>query len=103
RLSALSTSSRKVPSAEPTWGPIAHPGWSSPGSQDLPHLQYATVIAELADLIEERAVRLAPSDPGAAPDSDGTPFPDERVVGILQRPADMGLREYIEQLIALQV
>jgi hypothetical protein len=105
RLSTLFTSSRKTPSAEPTWGPITHPGWSSPGSQDLPNLQYATVIAELADLIEARAVSLAPSDPvaAAAPDSDGTPLPDERVVGILQRPADMGLREYIEQLIALQV
>jgi hypothetical protein len=104
RLSTLFTSSRKAPSAEPTWGPITHPGWSSPGSQDLPNLQYATVIAELADLIEARAVSLAPSEPvAAAPDSDGTPLPDERVVGILQRPADMGLREYIEQLIALQV
>jgi hypothetical protein len=103
RLSALSASSKKVPSAEPTWGPIAHPGWSSPASQDLPNLQYATVIAELADLIEARAVSLAPSAPVAAPDIDGTPLPNERVVEILQRPADMGLREYIEQLIALQV
>jgi hypothetical protein len=103
RLSALSTSSRKAPNAEPTWGPIAHPGWSSPASQDLPNLQYATVIAELADLIEARAVSLAPSDPVATPNTDGTPLPDERVVGILQRPADMGLREYIEKLIALQV
>jgi hypothetical protein len=103
RLSALSASSRKAPNAEPTWGPIAHPGWSSPASQDLPNLQYATVIAELADLIEARAVSLAPSDPVATPNIDGTPLPDERVVGILQRPADMVLREYIEQLIALQV
>src|SRR5271156_1670362 len=103
RLSALSASSRKAPNAEPTWGPIAHPGWSSPASQDLPNLQYATVIAELADLIEARAVSLAPSDPVASPNIDGTPLPDERVVGILQRPVDMGLREYIEQLIALQV
>src|SRR5271155_5538433 len=103
RLSALSASSRKAPNAEPTWGPIAHPGWSSPASQDLPNLQYATVIAELADLIEARAVSLAPSDPVATPNIDGTPLPDERVVGILQRHADMGLREYIEQLIALQV
>src|ERR1700733_11243473 len=78
RLSALSASSRKVPSVEPTWGPIAHPGWSSPASQDLPNLQYATVIAELPDLIEARAVSLAPSDPvaAAAPDRDGTPLPD---------------------------
>ena len=104
RISALSAaSSRKAPNAAPTWGPIAHPGWSSPASPDLPNLQYATVIAELADLIEARAVSLAPSDPLATPNTDGTPVPDERVVEILQRPADMGLREYAGQLIALQV
>ena len=104
RISALSAApSRKVPNAEPTWGPIAHPGWSSPASPDLPNLQYATVIAELADLVEARAVSLAPSDPLATPNIDGTPVPDERVVEILQRPADMGLREYVGQLIALQV
>jgi hypothetical protein len=103
RISALAASSKNARNAEPTWGPIAHPGWSSPASQDLPNLQYATVIAELADLIEARAVSLAPSDPLATPNIDGTPMPDERVVEILQRPAEMGLREYIGQLIALQV
>jgi hypothetical protein len=103
RISALSPSVNKVPNAEPTWGHIAHPGWSSPASPDLPNLQYATVIAELADLIEARAVSLAPSDPLAPPNVDGTPMPDERVVEILQRPAEMGLREYMGQLIELQV
>ena len=103
RIFGLSASSKKAPNAGPTWGPIAHPGWSSPASSDLPNLQYATVIAELADLIEARAVSLAPSDPLAMPNIDGTPVPDERVMAILQRPTDMGLREYIEQLIALQV
>jgi hypothetical protein len=103
RVSALSAPVHKAPGAELTWGHIAHPGWSSPASPDLPNLQYATVIAELADLIEARAASLAPSDPLATPDPDGTPVPDERVVEILQRPAEMGLREYMGQLIALHV
>ena len=103
RISAVSASTRRLTNVEPTWGPIAHPGWSSPASPDLSNLQYATVIAELADLIEARAVSLAPSDPLATPDMDGTPVPDERVVEILQRPAEMGLREYMGQLTALQV
>jgi hypothetical protein len=103
RISALSAASNKAGNAEPAWGHIAHPGWSSPASPDLPNLQYATVIAELADLIEARAVSLAPSDPLATPNVDGTPMPDERIVDILQRPAEMGLREYLGQLVALQV
>jgi hypothetical protein len=103
RISALSAASNKAGNAEPAWGRIAHPGWSSPASPDLPNLQYATVIAELADLIEARAVSLAPSDPLATPNVDGTPMPDERIVDILQRPAEMGLREYMGQLVALQV
>jgi hypothetical protein len=103
RISALSASSNKALNTEPAWGPIAHPGWSSPASPDFPNLQYATVIAELADLIEARAVSLAPSDPLATPSVDGTPVPDERGVDLLQRPAEMGLREYIGRLMALQV
>lgn len=104
RIAALNASSEKKGYAgEPTWGKVAHPGWSSPASADLPNLQYATVIVELADLIEARAVSLAPSDPGSTPNMDGTPMPDERVVETLQRPADMGLRQYVGQLIDLQV
>ena len=103
RISALSTASNKADKAEPRWGCIEHPGWSSPASQDFPNLQYAVVIAELADLIEARAVSLAPPDPLATPDIDGTPAPDERAVEILQRSAEMGLREYIGQLSDLQI
>ncbi len=104
RISGLTSSStKKHHNCEPTWGTIAHPGWSSPASPDLPNLQYATVIAELADLIEARAVSLAPADSLATPNMDGTSTPDERVVEILQRPADMGLRQYIGQLTSLQV
>src|SRR5437763_6349861 len=99
RISALSAVSISAPHAEPTWGHITHPGWSSPTSPDLPNLQYATVIAELADLIEARAVSLAPSDPLASPNVDGTPMPDESIVDVLQRPAEMGLREYMGRLI----
>lgn len=96
-----------VPNApeDPTWGIVAHPGWNSPSSQDLPDLQYETVIIELPNLIEAKAVSLAPPNPVASqmlafqPD---TPLPpDERVVEALQRPANMGLRAYIAHLTTL--
>jgi hypothetical protein len=88
---------------EPTWGIVAHPGWSSPFSPDLPDLQYETVIKELTDLIEAKAVSLAPVDPHAIPAPDGTPMPDENVIEILQRPVEMGMRQYFAQLKALGV
>lgn len=83
----------------PPWGAIEHPGWSSPASPDLPDLPYRTVIQELPNLIEAKAVSLAPADvlSSAAPD----PFPDTRIVEVLQRPASMGLRQYIQHLTSL--
>ncbi|KAJ5168339.1 uncharacterized protein N7482_003933 [Penicillium canariense] len=85
----------------PPWGHIEHPGWSSPASPDLPDLPYRTVIQELPNLIEAKAVSLAPADDfsSAAPDA----FPDTRVVEVLQRPASMGLRQYIRHLTTLGV
>lgn len=88
---------------EPTWGAVAHPGWSSPASPDLPDLQYDIVIKELTDLIEAKAVSLAPVDPLATPSIDGTPMPDESVIEILQRPAETGMRQYFGRLVALGV
>jgi hypothetical protein len=88
---------------EPTWGTVSHPGWSSPSSPDLPDLQYETVIKELTDLIEAKAVSLAPVDPNSPPSLDGTPMPDENVIEILQRPVEMGMRQYFGQLKALGV
>ena len=39
------------PTAPPIWGTIAHPGWSSPSSPDLPNLHYLPDILELPHLI----------------------------------------------------
>ena len=89
-----------IPSPKPVWGEIAHNGWSSPTSPDLPNLQYVTVILELPHLIEARAVSLAPPD-GAS--TSEPPLPDIRAVDLLQRPAAMGLRDYITHLINLGV
>ncbi|KAE8445196.1 hypothetical protein EG329_013693 [Mollisiaceae sp. DMI_Dod_QoI] len=87
-----------IPPPRPVWGDILHNGWSSPTSPDLPGLQYTTVILELPHLIEARAVSLAPVEPHTEP-----PLPDIRAVEILQRPAAMGLREYIGQLSSIGV
>lgn len=87
--------------ALPSWGLIAHDGWSSPSSDDLPNLQYEPVIVELPHLIEAKAVSLAPPDPAypsaVTPDGLEAPvfIPDARVVESLQRPVGMGLRDYI--------
>ncbi|CAI7664738.1 unnamed protein product [Penicillium manginii] len=96
----------------PPWGRVEHPGWSSPASPDLPNLPYRTVIQELPNLIEAKAVSLAPPD--ALYPHDLNPFdptsevameslPDTRVVEVLQRPGSMGLRQYISHLTFLGV
>ncbi|OAL39236.1 hypothetical protein AYO20_01554 [Fonsecaea nubica] len=89
--------------AEPSWGKVAHPGWSSPASQELPGLEYCTVVDELIDLIEAKAVSLAPIDPHAQPDPDGTPMPDPRVIDQLARSGNMGMRAYLQYLINIGV
>jgi len=89
-----------IPPPRPVWGDITHNGWASPTSPDLPNLQYTTVILELPHLIEARAVSLAP------PDTESTterPLPDIRAVDLLQRPASMGLRDYIGHLINIGI
>ncbi|CAL5874717.1 uncharacterized protein PFLUO_LOCUS9018 [Penicillium psychrofluorescens] len=100
-----------IDSNRPPWGAIEHPGWSSPASPDLPDLPYNTVIRELPNLIEAKAVSLAPADT-VYPDSElfdpsssigNQSVPDTRVVEALQRPASLGLREYIRRLTALQI
>ncbi|GMG08124.1 unnamed protein product [Aspergillus oryzae] len=95
----------------PPWGSVEHPGWSSPASPDLPDLPYRTVIQELPNLIEAKAVSLAPPDPFLTatrsfdPSSPGAEqsIPDTRVVDILRRPVSMGLREYLQHLASLNV
>jgi hypothetical protein len=86
--------------ARPPWGNIEHPGWSSPSHTDEninPNLQFATVIAELPNLIEARAVSLAPPDESVVP-ANGPPMADPVIADVLRRPETMGMREYLAQL-----
>lgn len=92
-----------VDAKSPPWGHVAHPGWASPSSTDLPNLHYWSVICELPNLIEAKAVSLAPPDPaidqGALQYPDNAPpLPDAQIVTLLQRPRAMGLREYFARL-----
>jgi len=62
----LPTTIIPIDPASPPWGPIAHPGWSSPAVSryGLPEeVRFETVVAELPHLIEAAAVALAPPDP----------------------------------------
>lgn len=103
RISAITRSGSRDSEARPPWGIISHPGWSSPASPDLPNLHYDTVIVELPNLIEAKAVSLAPINPLSMPQPDGIPAPDERIVEVLQRPLNMGLRDYVAYLDSLKL
>ena len=108
----------------PSWGKIEHPGWSSPASPDLPGLQYEPVLLELPNIIEAKAVSLAPPDPLLAPrpsaavpagidgPADGSldsqmssiapqALPDPTAVLLLQRLPAMPPRAYLARLGAL--
>jgi hypothetical protein len=83
------------------WGLISHPGWSSPASEDLPNLEYWRVFIELPNLIEAKAVSLAPADPAVSQtdlDSNAPSVPDARIVALLQRPSAMTLHDYLDRL-----
>lgn len=88
---------------EPQWGSIAHRGWSSPANAELAGLNYETVVAELIDLIEARAVSLIPVNDAAERDQEGGPAMDEYAVDSLRRPEEYGMRQYIDRLIYLEV
>ncbi|KAK4207604.1 hypothetical protein QBC37DRAFT_433200 [Rhypophila decipiens] len=90
----------KDAASPPVWGEIEHPGWASPTSPDLPNLQYNAVISELPNLIEAKALTLAPLDPASSTDP---PALDPDAVAVLQRPETMGLREYLLQLTEMEV
>ncbi|GKT86923.1 sucrase/ferredoxin domain-containing protein [Colletotrichum tofieldiae] len=72
-----------LPPRRPVWGEIEHYGWSSPNSIDLPDLQYSTVLSELPNLIEAKALTLAPPDPSSLTQP---PMLDADAVALLQRP-----------------
>ncbi|KAM0246596.1 hypothetical protein ACHAQJ_010157 [Trichoderma viride] len=84
-----------MPPHRPVWGTIEHCGWASPNSPDLPNLQYGTVISEIPNLIEAQALRLAPPDPTSQSDP---PMLDPEAAELLQRPPNMGLRDYFGRL-----
>jgi hypothetical protein len=89
------------------WGTISHPGWTSSDNVALPNLEYYRVFVELPNLIEAKAVSLAPPDPvflqADTLDSGIAPIPDARIVAFLQRPGTQGLREYLTHLGDLNV
>jgi hypothetical protein len=92
--------------AYPPWGDVKHAGWSGPGQNqdgDVPDLQFATVIAELPNLIEAQAVSLAPPDPMPVSATNGVVMADPIIADVLRRPATMGMREYLTQLSYLQL
>ncbi|KAB5586125.1 hypothetical protein GE09DRAFT_1210705 [Coniochaeta sp. 2T2.1] len=89
-----------LPPVRAVWGEIEHAGWGSPTSPDLPDLQYASVISELPNLIEAKAITLAPPDPESQTDP---PTLDPDAVSLLQRTEEMGLRDYLAHLSDLGV
>ncbi|TDZ31154.1 Defect at low temperature protein 1 [Colletotrichum spinosum] len=89
-----------LPPRRPVWGDIEHYGWSSPNSVDLPDLHYSTVLSELPNLIEAKALASAPPDPKSPPNP---PLLDPDAVAMLQRPLHMGLRDYFGHLAELGV
>ncbi|KAF2674903.1 hypothetical protein BT63DRAFT_420164 [Microthyrium microscopicum] len=95
--------------ARRAWGHITHPGWSSPAVAlgEGQSIEYWTVLIELPHLLEAKAVSLAPADPTFPVDSssidNSESQPDPRAVSLLQRPAGMGLRDYLSHLSSLGV
>lgn len=89
----------------PPWGRISHPGWSSPSQLDAhlaPHIQFRTVVMELPNLVEARAVSLAPPDPSfTTATQDITITPDLRIVNLLSRSPTADMRSYLAQLSGL--
>jgi hypothetical protein len=89
----------------PPWGRISHAGWSSPSQLDAhlaPHIQFRTVVMELPNLVEARAVSLAPPDPFfTASAHEGTTLPDLLVVNLLSRSPTADMRSYLAQLSGL--
>jgi hypothetical protein len=99
----IETTILPVSARNPPWGHVSHPGWASPSSPDLPNLQYWSVLCELPNLIEAKAVSLAPPDPvmdevGLQYADNAPPLPDAQIVTLLQRPRAMGLRDYLARL-----
>ncbi|KAM0330693.1 hypothetical protein ACHAQA_003645 [Verticillium albo-atrum] len=89
-----------VPPRRPVWGEIEHRGWASPESPDLSDLQYSTVLSELPNLIEAKALTLAPPIPESTAEP---PMLDPDAMALLERPFNLGLRQYLNHLSELGV
>ncbi|KAK3623328.1 hypothetical protein LTR22_024439 [Elasticomyces elasticus] len=80
----------QVGPVRPPWRIVRHPGWSSPSQREdngYPDVQFANVIAELPNLVEARAVSLAPADPALG----NNRMADPAVIDLLKRLPTMGL------------
>jgi len=94
----------KVDPENPPWGRVEHAGWSAPSKADThlaPHVQFRTVIHELPNLVEARAVSLAPADPYSTPtasQSGGITPADPAIVELLRRGPHADLRNYLGHL-----
>lgn len=97
----------KLDPENPPWGRIEHPGWSSPSQGDTllaPHVNFRTVIHELPNLVEAKAVSLAPPDPFSTSEAPGYPtLADPSVVDLLRRRPYADLRAYLGHLSKLGV
>ena len=107
-MRALEQENRDIESLANTksWLKIEHPGWSSPYSLYMPNLQYELVVLEFPNLIEAKAVSLAPPTSlfEASISSDPEPPPPDPLArSLLQRPASLPLRDYLSHLISLNV
>lgn len=91
------------PLQDALWRNIEHPGWASPNSPDLPNLNYATVLAELPNLIEAKVLTLAPRSHDLPIPDGATPILDPEAVALLQRASGLSLRGYIDHLAGLGV
>ncbi|KAG8530949.1 uncharacterized protein KY384_004306 [Bacidia gigantensis] len=91
---------------EPVWGVVRHSGWAGPESPWFPNLHFEPVIAELTNIIEAKAVSLAPEVAGD--ESDDIEQVDQQildsvVVELVRRPSSMPLRDYVAQLSSIGI
>lgn len=90
-----------LPPKQPVWGEIEHYGWASPNSPDLRNLQYSSVLSELPNLIEAKALTMAPDEEQSL--RADAQIIDPEAAGLLQRTANMTMREYLDHLASVGV
>ncbi|KAK2592941.1 hypothetical protein QQS21_009348 [Conoideocrella luteorostrata] len=94
-----------LPPSRPVWGEIEHYGWASPNSSDLRNVEYSSVLSELPNLTEAKALTLAPVEveDQAGSGLDGNAVVDPEATDLLQRMSNMTMREYFDHLSSLGV